>query len=111
VLTVKMTSITVRPSVHLGACAPVSANPSSFPATAVFRVRADRPVTVAGSVTVDTPRFPQVHQAQAQAELALAAVRTRGDNGTNGFTVTGITEGAKRLMVVARGVPPRGRPV
>ena len=104
----KMTPITARPSAHVAAWAPVSTAPYSFPATTVFRLCADQPAAVS-PVTVDAP---QVHQVQAQAELALITVRTRGDHGTNGSTVKGMPAGvAKRLTAAARGVPPRGRPV
>jgi hypothetical protein len=63
----------------------------------------------------------RVHQAQIQAELALAALapaggRTNGINGTTGSTSTtgfmglGVSVDSKRY-VDERGVPPRGRPV
>jgi hypothetical protein len=62
------------------------------------------------STSVGAPQLPQVHQVSSQSELAVAPVRTRGSYGTNGFTVTGIRLD-DQPVVVARGVPPRGRPV
>jgi hypothetical protein len=110
VLTVETKTITTRPSVPFAAWAPVSA-PSCVPATTVFRDRADHQVAPT-AVTAGAPQLPQAHQVRVQAELALAAVRASEIYGTNGSTVKGITMGAvKRLFAVARGVPPRGRPV
>jgi hypothetical protein len=57
----------------------------------------------------------RVHQAQIQAELALAALapaggRTNGINGTTGFMGLGSSVDSKGY-VDERGIPPRGRPV
>lgn len=56
----------------------------------------------------DIPWRSQVHQAQAQVELASAPVAV-GVNGTSGFTGMDMQVRNKRTDV--RGVPPRGRPV
>ena len=67
---------------------------------------------VPAAVTAGAPQLWREHQIQVQAELALGAVRQSQSHGTNGSTVKGITMGAtKRIFDVARGVPPRGRPV
>jgi hypothetical protein len=67
---------------------------------------------VSAAVVAGAPQLPQVHQVQVQAELALTVVQRNRSYGTNGSTVKGITMGAtKRIFDVARGVPPRGRPV
>ena len=56
--------------------------------------------------------LPQVHQVRSQAELAGPMVRSGEDYALNGFAVDGIRLLGKTLPVqVARGVPPRGRPV
>jgi hypothetical protein len=82
-------SILTRPWALPAACAPVSA-----------------------AVVAGAPQLPQVHQVQGQAELTLSMVRRNESHGTNGSTVKGMTTGAdKRTFDVARGVPPRGRPV
>jgi hypothetical protein len=67
---------------------------------------------VPAAVSAGAPQLPQVHQVQVQAELAQILVWRDGGYGSNGSTVKGITMGAtKRIFDVARGVPPRGRPV
>jgi hypothetical protein len=86
VLTVEIYTTIGRPSMLPAACAPVS-------------------------TSVGAPQLPQVHQVSSQAELAVALVRTRESYGTDGFTVKGIRLNDKQPVVVARGVPPRGRPV
>lgn len=108
----KLNSIIMRPLAPAAAYAPVSHVPARpYPAAALLDVVGDRSV-MWGPVTADTPRLSQLHQPQAQAELALIAVRPSKSNGTNGSTVEGIETGAtKRFVDVARGVPPRGRPV
>jgi hypothetical protein len=56
--------------------------------------------------------LPQVHQVQSQAELAGPMVLSGENHALNGFAVDGIRLGGATLPVqVARGVPPRGRPV
>jgi hypothetical protein len=89
VLTVKIFTMTDRPSALRAVCAPVSA------------VR----------VTADAPQLPRVHQVSRQSELAQTHVRAPQSNGINGFTVKGYQRDKKGLVVGARGVPPRGRPV
>jgi len=59
-------------------------------------------------VAADDPWRSQVHQAQAQIELASAPV-AGGVDGTSGFTGMDMQVRGKRTDV--RGVPPRGRPV
>ena len=91
----KIFSMTDRPSALLAVCAPVSAVPVN---------------SLWGPVTADAPQLPRVHQVSSQSELAKARVRAGESYGTNGFTVQG-DQRDKKGLVVARGVPPRGRPV
>jgi hypothetical protein len=112
VLTVTNKTIVMRPSALAAACAPVSATPSAVLATPVLRDRVVDHPAAWRPATADAPQLSQVHQVQSQAELALGAVRTGEGYGINGFTVNGSEMGAnKRFVDVARGVPPRGRPV
>ena len=98
-----------RPSALAAACAPVSAVPVHSLPVATHESVVGHP-TVWGPVTADAPQLPQVHQVSRQAELAQARVRVEESYGSNGFTVKGIRV-SRKLAAVARGVPPRGRPV
>ncbi len=55
--------------------------------------------------------LPMAYQAQAQSELAMDLLPTTGSNGTFGFRGGLGWTTKKRSTIVARGVPPRGRPV
>lgn len=119
----KTTSIR-RPLALLSVCAPVStvtSVSSAFTTPSVVGVpsgpaaasgpAADRRI-VRTLMSVDTPSLPQAHQVRVQAELTLGKARSSESYGTNGSTVKGIEASAdKRFVLVARGVPPRGRPV
>ncbi|HEU4426976.1 MAG TPA: hypothetical protein VFR67_30980 [Pilimelia sp.] len=98
-----------RPSTLPAACAPVSAVAAGVIPVAVHESVVGYP-TVWRRLSADAPQLPRVHQVSGQAELTQAKVRVNGSYGTNGFTVKGIRVNVKQ-PVVARGVPPRGRPV
>lgn len=107
----KSTLIMTRPSALPAVCAPVSAVPSDILASTPLRdLIAGQ--WVAGPVTVDTPSLSRQHQVRIQAELAQDMARGGESYGITGSTVKGSLRTAKKRFVnVARGVPPRGRPV
>lgn len=98
-----------RPSTLPAACAPVSAVAAGVIPVEVHESVVGHP-TVWRRFTADASQLPRVRRVSGQAELIQGDVRLNGSYGTNGFTVKGVRVDVKQ-PVVARGVPPRGRPV
>jgi hypothetical protein len=107
-----MTNMTERPSALPAICAPVSgarSRSASFVAHESVGHQA-----VWARPEADTSQFSQVRSVQAGPNPVQAdTVRTAESNqttGTNGSRGKGIPM-SKKLVMDARGVPPRGRPV
>ena len=85
------TNTIARPSALPAACAPVS-----------FA----RVILASGA-----PQLPRVHQVSVPVERTRNQVPAIGGYGINGSPALGTAMASKQALGVARGVPPRGRPV